>query len=94
MKACANPECETHFAPKTHNQKYCSSECCRIVTNAKLMKKYYEKRDRLQGKKRKCERCDNLLSRYNEDTVCTTCQRKELQDVKKRVMEQIDAALV
>ena len=38
---CANKECAINFDAKTHNQKYCSDECCRIATNKRIMEKYY-----------------------------------------------------
>jgi len=41
---CANKECAKDFEPKTHNQKYCTDECCRIATNRRIMEKYYEKK--------------------------------------------------
>ena len=37
---CSNKECAKEFAPKTHNQKYCSDECCKIATNLKVKEKY------------------------------------------------------
>jgi hypothetical protein len=40
---CGNKECAKDFDAKTHNQKYCSDECCRIATNKRIMEKYYEK---------------------------------------------------
>jgi hypothetical protein len=36
---CANKECAKDFEPKTHNQKYCTDECCRIATNRRIMEK-------------------------------------------------------
>ena len=41
---CANTECAKEFDSKTHNQKYCSDECCRVATNRRIMEKYYEKK--------------------------------------------------
>lgn len=74
IKNCANPDCNTAFNPTRHNQKYCSKECCKVVTNAKIMQQYYEKKDRKSGKKRICRRCKTTaLSRYNESTVCQSC---------------------
>lgn len=74
IKNCANSECEKLFAPTRHNQKYCSKECCKIVTNAKIMQQYYEKKDRKSGKRRVCKKCKvTPLSRYNEGTTCQSC---------------------
>ena len=44
---CSNKECAKEFDAKTHNQKYCSDECCRIATNIKIKQKYYDKKARL-----------------------------------------------
>jgi hypothetical protein len=75
---CAYSECNKEFNPQTHNQKYCSDVCCRISTNLKIREKYYENKERLKGKKRYCSErgCKNLLSRYNEDNRCQTCESK------------------
>ena len=37
---CASEDCENTFEKSTHNQKYCSDECCRIATNKKIRDKY------------------------------------------------------
>jgi hypothetical protein len=81
---CAYDQCDNEFTPKTHNQKYCSDECCRIATNQKLKDAYYEKKERLAGKKRTCKgkNCNTLLSRYQEDNICSLCKAKE--ETKKR----------
>lgn len=81
---CAYDDCKKEFNAKTHNQKYCSDECCRIATNQKLKAAYYEKKARLLGKKRVCKisGCGSLLSRYNEDSVCAKC--KALKESKKK----------
>jgi hypothetical protein len=72
---CANEGCDEEFEKSTHNQKYCSDECCRDATNRKIREKYYEERARLSGKKRSCSTrgCKNMLSRYNETTICAEC---------------------
>lgn len=66
MRVCANPECQLEFVPKTHNQKYHSDECCKIVTNKRIMEKYYENKER-RSRPRKCQVCGTSLSRYNDD---------------------------
>ena len=48
---CAYKECFNEFEAKTHNQKYCSDECCRTATNIKIKERYYENKARLNGKK-------------------------------------------
>ena len=66
--------------------KYCSDECCKEATNAKIKQKYYEKKERLAGKKRVCKTrgCSTILSRYNAESVCSVC------DAKQRSKERLD----
>jgi ribosomal protein S27AE len=86
---CSYKECKKEFNPKTHNQKYCSDECCRTATNEKLKEAYYEKKARLQGKKRVCKStgCTTILSRYNEGKVCGKC----LATIEKNKQREIIA---
>lgn len=81
---CAYDECDNEFEAKTHNQKYCSDECCRIATNQKIKQKYYEKKARLAGKKRVCKTrgCKVLLSRYNPDDICSSCEANEKKKIR------------
>jgi hypothetical protein len=71
---CFNKECAIDFEPKTHNQKYCSDECCRLATNKRIMEKYYEKKAIKNGMLRKCK-CGNILSRYNDSESCAICEK-------------------
>ena len=88
---CAYNECKKQFTPKTHNQKYCSDECCRTATNEKLKEAYYERKARLQGKKRMCSTkgCSTILSRYNEGKVCGKCLAKIEKDKQKELIEMV-----
>jgi hypothetical protein len=71
---CANPACNKAYQKNTHNQKYCSPECCKIVTNEDIKRKYHEKRARLKGLVRYCSNgCGTVLSRYNKYDVCAYC---------------------
>ena len=72
---CFNTECKKEFEPKTHNQKYCSDDCCRIATNKKIMEKYYEKKAIRKGKHRDCRICKSKLSRYNQSNLCSKCEK-------------------
>ena len=84
-------ECGKDFEPKTHNQKYCSDECCRIATNQKLKEAYYEKKDRLSGVVFKCKGkgCNNELSRYSTDKTCATCQAKAKSKEKDALLDML-----
>lgn len=84
MLTCANEGCNTEYLPKTHNQKYCTDECCRLATNRRIMEKYYEKRDQRQGKPRFCKAgCGARLSRYNDAQVCSPCKEKRQVDANR-----------
>lgn len=83
---CGNSECAIDFEAKTHNQKYCSDECCRVATNRRIMEKYYEKKAIRGGAVRKCK-CGNMLSRYNQNTVCSICEKNSGIKNKSRLME-------
>lgn len=74
---CAREECGNKAEKQTHNQKYCSNECCRVETNRKIMEKYHEKAAIRRGKKRECVRCGVRLSRYNESKICGGCHVSE-----------------
>ena len=87
MKKCA--ECQKDFEFKTHNQKYCSNQCCRIATNKRIMEKYYEKRRRLAGEERLCK-CGAPLSKYNPSSECIICERKEVKNRTVKTKESIE----
>lgn len=92
-KTCANPSCEALFDPTRHNQKYCSKQCCKLVTNAKIMQQYYDKKDRKAGKKRICKKCNlTTLSRYNEGNICQPCVLAERADNRVQLLQMVGAA--
>ena len=82
---CDYEDCSNSFEPKTHNQKYCSDECCRTATNIKIKEKYYEKKARLAGKKRICKTkgCGLELVMYNQGVICNTCISKEKEQERQ-----------
>ena len=88
---CAYEECNNEFIPKTHNQKYCSDECCKIATNIKTKQKYYDEKARKNGVKRQCagKNCTNMLSRYNPSKTCMECENKKINLQKKSLLEMI-----
>lgn len=71
---CARVECGKEFRKTTHNQKYCTKQCCRDETNRKIMEKYHERTAIKRGKKRSCASCGTSLSRYNEGKICGVCE--------------------
>ena len=62
---CFNTKCAKEFNAKTHNQKYCSDECCKIATNIKIKEKYLYKKARAAGVKFTCsnKKCNQVLSK-------------------------------
>jgi hypothetical protein len=87
---CANKECSKEFTSKTHNQKYCSDECCRIATNKRIMDRYYEKKAIKKGALRNCKKCKSELSRYNDSDICSTCIKGDKTKALKMVQEIIN----
>lgn len=77
---CFNKDCKKEFEPKTHNQKYCTDNCCRVATNKRIMEKYYEKKAIKSGKLRACHECKTKLSRYNQSSLCSNCSKKYLKN--------------
>lgn len=89
---CARAECGNVGLKATHNQKYCSNECCRIETNRKIMKKYHERAAIKRGKTRLCVKCDTKLSRYNTSNICGACEttkRKSDVDEAARLVASV-----
>lgn len=91
MGICANSECGKKFEKRTHNMRYCSDECCRRATNARLMEQYYDKKARRKGAVRECERegCNTKLSRYNDSKVCEACAAGDKKSSRTRLLEMI-----
>ena len=88
---CAYEECNNKFEPKTHNQKYCSDECCRVATNKKLKDQYYERKARLAGVIFRCANkgCNNALSRYSNNKVCDMCTSKEKTQERTNIINML-----
>ena len=87
---CGNSDCSKDFNPRTHNQKYCCDECCRVATNKKIMEKYYEKKAIRNGAFRACKKCKASLSRYNESQLCSACNKAVNQQNRTRLLGLLD----
>ena len=74
-RICINEECSRVFLPKTYNGVYCSVECRKLVTNKKLLEKYYTAKSN-RTKKRICntKNCSTVLSIYNKEKICERCK--------------------
>lgn len=87
---CASQECQVEFVPRKHNSKFCSSECCKLEANRKMMEKYYERKRRRAGAVRFCIECETTrLSRYNSGDICGACEVKSQERQNHSVMTMI-----
>lgn len=87
---CARIDCSTTYIKKTHNQKYCTDECCRLATNQRIMVGYYKTRDRKRGVERWCQVCDaTKLSRYNSSDVCSACKARRISDANSAAVDML-----
>jgi len=87
---CSNESCKKDFTPKTHNQKYCSDECCRVATNKRIMEKYYEKKAIRNGAYRPCKKCNVQLSRYNKSNLCSSCEKNSSLKNRDKMLGMIN----
>jgi hypothetical protein len=72
MKHCQ--WCDNSFETKVSYQIYCSPECRDGATKQKITERYQLSRiSRRAGKVRKCKKCDQNLSIYNDDPICSKC---------------------
>lgn len=89
---CEREGCEETFIKKTHNQKYCTDECCRLATNERIMQKYYARREQRQGVARYCEECETTkLSRYNDGSICNGCKSKRTTSANDAVVQMLSS---
>lgn len=87
---CSNKECGKIFKKSTHNQKYCTDECCRIATNRRIMEKYYEKKAIRNGAHRVCKKCNAKLSRYNQASICSVCEKNKDTSNRSKIIGMIN----
>jgi hypothetical protein len=72
MKHCQ--WCDEGFEASVSYQIYCSAECRDAATKEKIAERYQLSRiSRRTGKVRKCKTCDQNLSIYNDDPICSKC---------------------
>jgi hypothetical protein len=76
-RLCQNTDCSKEFSAKVYNAIYCSAECRRLITNKKLLDKYYENKAN-KSKKRVCKTnsCGTVLSKYNKENICEQCKKE------------------
>lgn len=86
VAVCAYELCGEEFIKATHNMRYCSESHCKLATNARIMRKYYESKARRKGAKRVCA-CGTQLSRYNEKRICASCEARQAKEKRDTLME-------
>jgi len=89
---CSREGCENPFEPRTHNQKYCCDECCKIATNLKIKEKYYYKKARLAGEKFICANrgCNQVLNKFTVNTTCEVCRAKEKEKERQSLLGMLN----
>jgi hypothetical protein len=77
------------FTPTTHNMIYHTDECCKRATNARIMKRYHERKAARKGARRICKtpNCGTLLSRYNESKYCGPCEHAAEENRNKDILK-------
>jgi len=86
-RECANPQCSRTFEVRRVNMIYCSSECCKVATNAKLIARYHAKKKVKTGE-RICT-CGAKLSRYNSNDKCHACIKKAENEQRIKLLSQL-----
>ena len=72
MKHCQ--WCDNSFETKVSYQIYCSPECRDGATKQKITERYQLSRiSRRAGKVRKCKKCEQNLSIYNDEQIWSKC---------------------
>ena len=54
------------------------------------MEKYYEKKAIRNGAARGCKKCNAQLSRYNETSLCASCQKKIDITKRSKIMDMLN----
>jgi predicted amidophosphoribosyltransferase len=54
------------------------------------MEKYYEKKAIRSGAARPCSKCKSQLSRYNNSSLCSTCEKSINVDTKSKLFRMIN----
>ena len=86
-KECANPTCTNEFEVRRVNMIYCSNDCCKEATNAKLIARYHAKKNKHAGERR-CT-CGAKLSRYNSNSKCHACIIADEQRDRRALLDEL-----
>ena len=86
MKHCS--WCDNEFKTTISYQIYCSVVCRDAATKEKIAARYiHSRRQKRLGKDRRCKKCGNSLSIYNDENLCNECNVNP-NDVAK-ILKQI-----
>lgn len=79
--------CDIQFETKISYQIYCSASCRDQATKEKIASRYVQmRRQKRKGKERRCNSCNGLLSIYNDEPLCMSCQINP-KDVNKTLKQ-------
>jgi hypothetical protein len=87
MKKCGS--CGEDFVPRRYNMIYCSPECCRQATNAKIVERYYQKKKPKTRERRLCSECPTVLSKYNDSNICYSCINKIEKANREKLLNEL-----
>jgi hypothetical protein len=66
--------CDNEFHTTISYQIYCSVDCRDAATKEKIAARYiHARRQKRQGKDRRCKQCNQQLSIYNDENLCYYC---------------------
>jgi hypothetical protein len=86
MKHCSF--CDKTFTSIISYQIYCSVDCRELATKEKISARYiHTRRQKRVGKDRRCKSCDNVLSIYNDESLCMDCNVNPVE--VKKILKKI-----
>lgn len=90
MKHCQ--WCDKVFETQISYQIYCSPDCRDAATKEKIAARYIiSRRQKRKGKDRKCKSCLELLSIYNDESLCIKCSvnPKDVSKALKQIKDNL-----
>jgi hypothetical protein len=85
--------CDSQFNATVNYQIYCSPECREYATREKITQRYLvKKRNNKNRKSKRCRSCGNILSVYNDESICNGCSINpaEVNKALKEIKEILD----
>lgn len=85
MKQCN--WCSNYFTANVSYQIYCSAICRDEAKREKIVERHRAvKRQKRSEKPRKCLKCSKVLSVYNDEKYCNTCNINQ-KEINKKIRE-------